>query len=326
KDSNKQSDYPNLFPNINENVTPTSFSWSSPTADLKHSPDIIPQFSPTKPPPTVFFFRFTSEVEYPLSPDHILDDESNTNSIIHDTARARPYSAAAQSLRQLQYYTAARVQPHRTFSSYPSPTSPTFSSNGLYLPALLRSNNNNNNNHNNNNNNSNNNNHSNNSSSGLTTPSLSSASSHSSSPISFPHNHLSYGSSRPLPPRSQSAACSSSPRSIELVTPHLSAPVHTGQKKPSATNNRHQAEGTDLLLYEKNWTLPTVGRQTGSLKKLFNFEGMQGRPAVVRVGSSGYAAKGYVSTSEYEMAVTTTTRSGERMVPTVTYVGGRNGV
>ena len=84
-------------------------------------------------------------------------------------------------------------------------------------------------------------------------------------------------------------------------------------------------DGGDLL-YEKNWTLPTIGRQTGSLKKLFNFDGMQGKPVTTQVGCTGYPANGYVSTTEYEMAVDTMRKGGERTVPAVLHVGGRNGV
>ncbi|KAH0538128.1 hypothetical protein FGG08_005236 [Glutinoglossum americanum] len=306
KDNNKQSAYPNLFSSIHESTSPSSFTWNNGSIDPTPPADIIPQFSPTQPPSSRPFFRPISQAGYPLSPGYNSDDRADTN--IYKNSRGRPYSPAAQSLRQLQLYTAAaaaatttttttRPQLYRSFSANPAPISPA-SSNNAHRPGFLRSNFN----------------------SGLTTPPLSSAgSSASSPPTPFPHNHPSYRSGRPLPPRSQSAACSTSPRSIELVTPHLSASPGTNLKS-RAIDGGYRAEGTDLL-YEKNWTLPNAGRQAGSLKKLFNFEGMQGRPAIVRVGSSGYPAKGFVSTTEFEMAVTSIPRGEDRIVPAVTCVG-----
>lgn len=75
---------------------------------------------------------------------------------------------------------------------------------------------------------------------------------------------------RPLPPLHNPVSCSSSPRSIELVTPSYMLErncVSEGASPPD-------------MAYPKKPTLPTAefSSQVGSLKTLFNFDAIRGRP------------------------------------------------
>ncbi|KAI9713654.1 MAG: hypothetical protein M1812_006626 [Candelaria pacifica] len=96
-------------------------------------------------------------------------------------------------------------------------------------------------------------------------PSLTHSSSTSSSPTTIDYNF----STRPLPPRHDPQSYSTSSRSIELVTPHLS----TAYSVPTTLNTTVLDTGTKRmgngeLLYEKRWTLPSMESRRGSLQKL----------------------------------------------------------
>lgn len=81
-------------------------------------------------------------------------------------------------------------------------------------------------------------------------------------------------SQRPLPPLHHPQSYSSSPRSIDLVTPFLSA-----AQSPRSDASTNYDSGSELQ-YEKKSTLPTAGMpgHGSSLKMLFNFEAIRGRP------------------------------------------------
>jgi len=92
--------------------------------------------------------------------------------------------------------------------------------------------------------------------------------------------------SRPLPPRQMSFT--SSPKSIDLVTPHPSFTQALGASSVPGSIDATDAErraGADAgvesvaaLTYEKKWNLPAAwSPSTSSLKNLLYFEHMQGK-------------------------------------------------
>lgn len=99
------------------------------------------------------------------------------------------------------------------------------------------------------------------------------------------HQH----SQRPLPPLHHPVSYSSSPRSIELVTPYLlqnHAPC-LERNSSSHGSSSSSSSSEDESQYEKVSTLTTaeVVNHVGSLKTLFNFEAIRGRPTLPRNGS-----------------------------------------
>lgn len=98
------------------------------------------------------------------------------------------------------------------------------------------------------------------------------------------HQH----SQRPLPPLHHPVSYSSSPRSIDLVTPYLlqSHPPHL-ERNPSSRGSSSSSSSDDDTQYEKKPTLQTaeVVARVGNLKTLFNFDAIRGRPTAARNGS-----------------------------------------
>lgn len=86
---------------------------------------------------------------------------------------------------------------------------------------------------------------------------------------------------RPLPPLHHPVSYSSSPRSIDLVTPYLS------QNNPPRLERNQSSHGSSSLedmQYEKKFPTAEVVNQVGSLKTLFNFDAIRGRPTISRHG------------------------------------------
>ncbi|KAL0632001.1 hypothetical protein Q9L58_009127 [Maublancomyces gigas] len=99
------------------------------------------------------------------------------------------------------------------------------------------------------------------------------------------HQH----SQRPLPPLHHPVSYSSSPRSIDLVTPYLlqNHPPRLERNPSSHGSSSSSSSSDEDSNYEKKHTLPTaeVVARVGNLKTLFNFDAIRGRPTAARNGS-----------------------------------------
>ncbi|KAJ6263192.1 Vacuolar protein-sorting-associated protein [Drechslerella dactyloides] len=92
---------------------------------------------------------------------------------------------------------------------------------------------------------------------------------------SLAHSPANSSFTRPLPPLHNpfSSSFSSSPRSIDLVTP-----ISSVTSQPAGLAHTGAANGTTSeQMYEKK-AIPSSGHGQGSLKKLFNFDGMRAPP------------------------------------------------
>lgn len=97
------------------------------------------------------------------------------------------------------------------------------------------------------------------------------------------HQH----SQRPLPPLHHPVSYSSSPRSIDLVTPYLLQYHAPRLERDPSSHGSSSSSSDDDMQYEKKstFTPEEVVNQVSSLKTLFNFEAIRGRPTPARNGS-----------------------------------------
>ncbi|KAI5779762.1 hypothetical protein EDC01DRAFT_669717 [Geopyxis carbonaria] len=107
------------------------------------------------------------------------------------------------------------------------------------------------------------------------------------------------GGQRPLPPLHRPQSFSSSPRSIDLVTPFVPAAApSTYEQLPlhSAASSEH------ALYYERRSTISGPSSPTstlgGSLKTLFNFDAIRGRPYTAETPGKGGAYAGQPESPE----------------------------
>ncbi|KAH0608406.1 uncharacterized protein H6S33_001540 [Morchella sextelata] len=93
---------------------------------------------------------------------------------------------------------------------------------------------------------------------------------------------------RPLPPLHHPVSYSSSPRSIDLVTPYLlqdHSQRHGSSSSLSSGSSSGSSSSEDLQYgYEKTLPIAEVAAQVGNLKTLFNFDAIRGRPTASRNG------------------------------------------
>lgn len=90
-------------------------------------------------------------------------------------------------------------------------------------------------------------------------------------PAPSPQYH--YAQGRPLPPLHRPHPFSTSPRSIDLVTPYMSS-----RSSPQEDYYPHTPTKEEQVRYEKRYTSPTTRGGCGNLKTLFDFDAIRGEP------------------------------------------------
>jgi len=123
----------------------------------------------------------------------------------------------------------------------------------------------------------------------MTAGSVSTLSALSAAPTHIPHtvpaySSYQYGEHRPLPPLHRPSDFSSSPRSLDLVTPVMSMP--TPPRTDSAPlYSRSHSTTSSTLHYEKKKSITSASE--GSLKTLFNFDAIRSEPEELASSSPG---------------------------------------
>jgi hypothetical protein len=106
--------------------------------------------------------------------------------------------------------------------------------------------------------------------------SLSAASHSGSHGVPVPTQYQYGGQQRPLPPLHRPYSYSSSPRSIDLVTPYVSSTPVSPRAEPITTAYRKSIDGEDRGSDSRR-------DSGGSLKTLFNFDAIRGDPYVPEI-------------------------------------------
>jgi len=107
-----------------------------------------------------------------------------------------------------------------------------------------------------------------------------STTSHASVPVPTRYQ---YGQQRPLPPLHRPYPFASSPRSIDLVTPFLSAFVSPRADQITTGCHAPITEESDQEKYTPRSTSSPASAPHGSLKTLFNFDAIRGEPYTAEV-------------------------------------------